>query len=262
MRIRGISAIVTLSLGSLGTLAAVAAERALRGEYETWGATPDEVRATLPGDGIVPEPLRASTRVIDIDAAPDAVWPWIVQIGHRRAGLYSYDWLENLVGCDLHSADQVLPEHQTLQHGDVIRMGPEGYPEFSVVEVEPPHHLILVSAGPHTRQSAQGAGTPVSTTWQSVIEPHGAGSRLISAQRPTYPSSQSAMWALVQPIDFVMERKMLLGIQLRAERSTQSRTNSQPLRESKPSANETMSVAPKPQSMSSSPPSEALIESS
>jgi hypothetical protein len=206
-------------LGSAAVLlaSAVAAERGLRGWYESWGATDDELRAALPGDGIVPEPQRTSTRAVTVDAAPDEVWPWLVQIGHARGGLYSYDWLENLVGCDLHSADELLPDHQWLHPGDLVRMGPEGYPTFSVAEVEPGRHLILVSADTHTGRSTFEDSQPYGTTWQWSIEPSGGSSRLISRQRLTYPPGQTAMWSVVQPIAFMMERKMLLGIKNRAE---------------------------------------------
>ena len=192
---------------------------------------------------------RESTRAITIGAAPDAVWPWLVQIGHGRAGLYSYDWLENLVGCDLHSADEVRPEHQVLHRGDLIRMGPEGYPTFSVVEVEPPHHLILVSADTHTGLPTSEGTEPYGATWQWTIEPAVVGCRLVSRQRLTYPSAQSAMWSVIQPIAFVMERKMLLGIKLRAERTLQNGTMSQLTMESNGSAADTVSVVPDPQSM-------------
>ena len=210
-----------------GAVAAIAAERGLRPGYESWGATLEEVQATLPGDGIVPEPQRASTRAVTIAAAPDAVWPWLVQIGHARGGLYSYDWAENLVGCDLHSADQILPEHQTLNIGDLVRMGPEGYPTFSVAEVTPPDHLVLVSADPDSGHPTFDDVSPFGTTWQWMLKPAGAGTRLISRQRLTYPAGQTAMWSVVQPIAFVMERKMLLGIKQRAERSTQNGSTSQ-----------------------------------
>lgn len=198
----------------------VATERAARGRYESWGATADEVDADLPGDGVVPEPRRASTRAITIASEPGAVWPWLVQMGHARGGLYSYDWLENLVGCDLHSASELLPEHQELHCGDLIRMGPEGYPTFTVSEVEAPHHLVLVSADPHSGRSTFEGPQPYGSTWQWTIEPAGANCRLISRQRLTYPAGQSVMWSVVQPIAFVMERKMLLGIKQRVERTS------------------------------------------
>lgn len=215
----------TRLLGVTGLLAgaavaAAAAERGLRAGYESWGATLEEVRATLPGDGIVPAPKRVSTRAVTIDTPPDAVWPWLVQIGHGRGGLYSYDWAENLVGCDLHSTDVILPEHQTLHRGDLVRMGPEGYPTFSVAEADAPHHLVLVSADPRSGRPTLDDSPPFGTTWQWVLDPVGTGTRLISRQRLTYPSGQAALWSVVQPVAFVMERKMLLGIKQRAERAT------------------------------------------
>jgi hypothetical protein len=214
-----------MGLRRLGTAALLGAsvvisERALRTWYESWGASDDEVRAALPGDGIVPEPQRTSTRAITIGAAPDDVWRWLVQIGHARGGLYSYDWLENLVGCDLHSADELLPDHQWLHPGDLVRMGPEGYPAFTVAEVEPPHHLVLVSADTHTGRSTLEAAQPYGTTWQWTIEPQVDQCRLFSRQRLTYPPGQTAMWSVVQPIAFMMERKMLVGIKQRAERTS------------------------------------------
>ena len=165
------------------------------------------------------EPQRASTRAVTIAAAPETVWQWVVQIGHARGGLYSYDWAENLVGCDLHSADEILPEHQTLHRGDLVRMGPEGYPTFSVAEVAPPHHLVLVSADTHTGRPTFDDEPPFGTTWQWVLDPAGTGTRLVSRQRLTYPPGQTAMWSVVQPLAFIMERKMLLGIKQRAERT-------------------------------------------
>jgi hypothetical protein len=79
----------------------------LRPWHIRWGATDDELARPLPGDEIVPRPRKWSTRAITIDAPAEVVWPWLVQIGQGRGGLYSYDWLENLAGCDIHSADRV-----------------------------------------------------------------------------------------------------------------------------------------------------------
>lgn len=73
--------------------------------YNRWGATAEECEKALPGDELVPHPRIASTRAITIQAPPAAVWPWLVQMGQGRGGLYSYDGLENLIGCDIHSAD-------------------------------------------------------------------------------------------------------------------------------------------------------------
>ena len=86
-----------------------------------WGATDQEHRATWPGDHLVAQPSFVWTNAITIRAPAAQVWPWLVQLGQGRGGLYSYDWLENLIGCDVHSTDRILPPFQTpLQVGDRV----------------------------------------------------------------------------------------------------------------------------------------------
>ena len=89
----------------------------LRDWHLHWGATPAEVERTLPGDDILPEPDVVSTRVVAIGAPPSDVWPWLVQMGPGRGGAYTYDWIENLLGLGMHSADTVHPEWQHLEWG-------------------------------------------------------------------------------------------------------------------------------------------------
>jgi hypothetical protein len=85
----------------------------LRRPTLTWGATEAEAASRLPGDELLEEPDGMSTRAIGIDAPASAVWPWIVQMGPSpRAGAYTYDWIENLLGLNMHSADRILPEFQ------------------------------------------------------------------------------------------------------------------------------------------------------
>ena len=79
----------------------------------TWGATPGEAAGALPGDELLPEPGIVSTRAIRVDAPPSAIWPWLVQMGPGRGGAYTYDWIENLFGLGMHSADEVLPSSRT-----------------------------------------------------------------------------------------------------------------------------------------------------
>ena len=76
----------------------------------------------MPGDELVAHPDVRAARGITVDAPPDEVWPWIAQIGQGRGGLYAYDGLENPLGMDLHSADRVLPKHQDVRVGDVVRL--------------------------------------------------------------------------------------------------------------------------------------------
>ena len=194
----------------------------LRRGYNRWGATEEEVRAALPGDELVPTPVLRSTRAVRIEAPPTAVWPWLVQIGQGRGGLYSYDALENFVGCDLHSADAILAAHQRLAPGDLVRLGPPGYPCFEVASVDPGRSLVLVGADPRTERAP---ATPIEAdaagaTWQWVLHgtDGGAATRLVSRQRNAHPAGRRMMWRIVEPIGFVMERRMLLGIRDRAER--------------------------------------------
>jgi hypothetical protein len=176
----------------------------------------------MPGDGLVPDPVLLSTRAVTIDAPPIEVWPWLAQIGQGRGGLYSYDALENLVGLDIHSADSLLPEQEQLTPGDLVRLGKPGSPCFAVVAVTAGRSLVLVSADPVTEQPVS---TPVrggtGATWQWVLRPirGGAATRLISRQRNTHPDRERIMWRIIEPIGFVMERRMLLGIKERVERA-------------------------------------------
>src|SRR5215212_4605652 len=87
-----------------------------------WGATPDECRRRLPGDELVPAPDWSYTHAITIDAPRSAVWPWLVQLGQGRGGFYSYEGLENLIGCDIHNVGEIRPELQRLRVDDQVRM--------------------------------------------------------------------------------------------------------------------------------------------
>ena len=108
----------------LAASAAVAAYLGLvRPRQLTWGATGEEVSRPLPGDDLVNRPTFNATRAISIAAPPEAVWPWLLQVGTTRAGWYSYDLLDNL---GHPSAQRILPEYQGLAAGDVVPMSPDG----------------------------------------------------------------------------------------------------------------------------------------
>jgi hypothetical protein len=146
--------------GGAKIAAAILTAPVLRGPHSRWGATPAEVSATMPGDELVPKPKIISTRAITIDAPPRDVWPWLVQIGQGRGGFYSYDALENLVRCDIHSSDRIIPQLQQLDPGDLILLAPAGAPCFRVSKVQPPSVLTLVGADPKTRVAAPIPATP------------------------------------------------------------------------------------------------------
>src|SRR3954471_19726961 len=124
----------------LAVAAAAAAYLGLvRPRQLTWGATRDEVSRALPGDDLVSRPTFNATRAISIGAPPEAVWPWLVQVGTTRAGWYSYDLLDNL---GHPSARRLIPQLQGLAPGDIVPMNPGGTQGLAVHSVDPPHSMI------------------------------------------------------------------------------------------------------------------------
>jgi hypothetical protein len=125
------------------------------------------------------------------------------------------------VRCDIHSADRIIPQLQRLHPGDLILLAPAGGPCFRVSRSQPPRILTLVGADPKTRVAAPIPATPeeLASTWQWALHPvdNGRRTRLVARQRLSYPRRQSALWHLVGPVSFVMERRMLQGIKARAE---------------------------------------------
>ncbi|HET6531944.1 MAG TPA: SRPBCC family protein [Actinoplanes sp.] len=191
-----------------GLLLAVAAYApAMRHWYLTWGATDAEVAAAMPGDDLLPEPDMTSTRAITIGAPPAAVWPWLAQMGSGRGGAYTYDWIENLFGLDMHSADRILPEFQDLTVGDVLPMGKNG-PGMRVEVCHPDRALVF--------RSEDGQWV-----WSFTLTEVPAGTRLISRNRIAEDGASAgrrlADRLIMEPGSLVMERKMLRGIRDRAE---------------------------------------------
>ena len=178
--------------------------RYLRQPVLTWGATAAEARARLPGDELLEEADGVATRAIDIDAPPGAVWPWIAQMGPApRGGAYTYDWIENLLGLDMHSTDRVLPEFQHPEVGDTIGYGGN---RMRVERVEPEHVLAW--------RSEDG-----NWVWTFVLDQPNGSTRLISRNRFRLPTLAARVGMLpMEPASLVMERKMLRGIKERAER--------------------------------------------
>jgi hypothetical protein len=181
--------------------------------YGRWGASDDEARRRLPGDEIAEPPTLQTTRAITISAPPERVWPWIVQIGQEHAGLYSYTRLENLARCQMTNADQIVPEWQNPQVGEHVRLGPKGYPLYRIVAIDPCQALVMQACDPVKE-------APGPASWVFILEALGDQStRLITRSRNRYERSfaNTLMWrGIVDPMHFVMERRMLLGIQARA----------------------------------------------
>jgi hypothetical protein len=178
-----------------------------------WGATNEECDAVLPGDDLIANPDLLATRAITVPAAAEQVWPWIAQLGQGRGGFYSYDTLENLVGCHIHSADQIVPQWQTITVGDQVKLHPEV--GLAVAVVEPGRALVLRGGVP------MGATPPpYDFTWAFVLRERSDGTtRLLVRER--YGYTQRWVPLLVEPVAvvaFVMSQRMLRGIRDRAER--------------------------------------------
>ncbi len=203
------------------SIAAVVAYRVWgRAWVQGWGATDDERRRSLPGDDLVPDPADQATRAITIDAPPEQVWPWIVQLGADRGGFYSYDWLENLFGLGIHSADRIVPEWQGLPVGDVVAANRKRSGGWLVAEVRPDEALVLQVADLKTNRPLRRDQHRWEFEWSFVLVPEPGGrTRLLVRERTGFGSRvvQTAM-APIGLVSFVMSRRMLQGIKARAER--------------------------------------------
>ena len=181
----------------------------LRQPILTWGATAEEAEARLPGDELLEDADGVATRAITIDAPASVVWPWITQMGpYPRGGAYTYDWIENLLGLNMHSADTVLPEYQHPQVGEGFGYGAN---KMSFKIVEPEH--VLAS------QSADG-----NWVWSFILDEQDGRTRLISRNRFRLPRLRDRIGMIpMEPGSLLMERKMLYGIKQRAEKLASER---------------------------------------
>ena len=204
-------------VGALAAYKFIARPRMLR-----WGATDEEIARAYPGDELVPNPKLNATHALTIYAPVSAVWQWLVQIGQGRGGFYSYDFIENAMGLDIHNADRILPEFQNLNVGDKIPLSPDGF-GIPVAILEPRRALVLRG---DTRLDPAAIPTmkpgdyfAVSWGWH-LDEIDGNTTRLVERWRADWnPSWQQNLFmrAFLEPGAFLMERKMLLGIKERAE---------------------------------------------
>jgi hypothetical protein len=198
----------SLAVGLAGSALLALARR----RYLGFGATACEAAAALPGDELVPRANVTATRAISVSASAGAVWPWIAQLGQGRGGFYSYDRLENLIGCEIHNADRIVAEWQAIAVGDDVKLHPEVALEVALVH--PGTALVLrggIPMGP--------IAPPYDFTWAFTIHALGDGSaRLVVRERYGYTRWWSPL--LVEPVQlvsFVMSRRMLRGIKRRAE---------------------------------------------
>lgn len=176
---------------------------------DRWGATSDEVNATYPGDELVPAPRYVYSRVVTVSASPEKIYPWLVQMGAERGGMYTYSWFEtNILRCELINADRIHEEWQGLKEGDKVKMCPGdwGPPAYEVALLDPDHAVVLGH-----QENGQW-----SDVWQFILVPQMDGTtRLVARGRDT---KTGTIWDLIRPGQFIMERGMLLGIKERAEK--------------------------------------------
>jgi len=194
---------------------------ALRPWHQRWGASEGELNRPLPGDELVPAPKSLATHAVTVDAPAAAVWPWLVQMGCQRAGWYSYDRLDN---GGVPSADRVLPEFQSLAVGDVILATPDGSAGFPVLALEPGRYLILGGyVDPFSgRTTADGPQSDAyfKVSWLFYLDEVARDTtRLITRFRVDHAPAWLgvATYGLLEPLSFVMERKMLLNLKRRVE---------------------------------------------
>jgi hypothetical protein len=232
MRVRN-----AIAVAAIGTTAGIGIGRVVRW-WRTWGSDPMEAGRSLPGDELVPTPTAIDTRGITIDAPPEAVWPWLVQMGFDRAGWYSYDRLD-MRGKSL---ETIVPKLQGLAVGDQMPMSPDA--GFEVKILEPLRALVLfadtalierqassaardrtdapaglAASGAFLRQTPQA----FAASWAFSLEPlDGGRTRLIERFRVRFESSGPS-FRVIGPVMgfgvFVMMQRQMLGIRERALRT-------------------------------------------
>ena len=215
----------SVAVAATGGIALAADERVIRPWQERWGATDDEVATALPGDDLTAEPADEHTRAITIDAPPEQIWPWLVQLGADRGGFYSYTWLENVFGLDIHNADEIVPAWQDVSVGDVV-WADRGRTGGWIVELIRPNQLLVLKVADvgRRRTARRDEGIGFEFQWTFVLRPlPTGGTRLLVRERVGF-GRRVTRWVMapVGTVSFLMTRRLLLGIKERAERTPSS----------------------------------------
>lgn len=192
---------------------------AARRYYRNWGTTKEECRLALPGDELAGRPGVRSTEAVWIGAPPSAIWPWLVQIGQDRAGLYTFEPVENLLGLRYHNADRIHPEWQRLAPGDVIRLAPTGWLglrrglAMRVAEVADNETIVLRGTSPDF---------PWDAVWSFHIQPRWEDRCrvLVRTRARLRHPGEVLTTELAGPVTALLTRGLLLGIKHRVEGAT------------------------------------------
>jgi proline iminopeptidase len=229
-----------------GLIATVVGGYLLRRQGIRWGATDEEVHKSLPGDEIVPHPMLETTHTVPIEASAEEIWPWLVQMGHYRAGFYADpSWWDKYADKYLRSLsrkeaeesgygfrevpsdERIIPEFQDLEEGETILDGPPGSVFFTVRLMEENRALVLYSDThlrfmvPRSIRENPDYGIYGEFSWAFVLEERGERStRLILRTRASY--GPRLYRALTMPLvlvggEYFTTRKMLHGIKRRVE---------------------------------------------
>jgi hypothetical protein len=200
-------------VGILGALVAIVLLYLLviRPWHKNWGANDKDIKRQMIGDDLVENPIDITTRAITIRAKPENIWPWFKQMGYKRGGMYSYDWVDRLLGIlDRPSAERIMPEFQHLEVGDVIPLGKP--PNWPVKAITPNKSLLL---------DIRDKGIHI--TWSFLLEEVDEYHTRFILRIRQYLASKIFSIILSFPImdfgSFLMTRKFLLGIKRRAEKN-------------------------------------------
>lgn len=214
------------ALGWEGLFLLISFMLCVRPWFLVWGATPEEIHRTLPGDEIIPHAGSQQTRAITIHAPAEKVWAWVAQTGQDRGGFFSFDLLENVVGCEMPTVDQLQPNKQVWQLGDKLWMYPPdkaGGVGFATLRAYIPGHVL----GFATRMTGTPLTTPEDGSWTFIVEPiDSTTTRLLIRGRGTEDRSVLALAfdrTIFEPLHFMMERRMLIGLKQLSETGQRDR---------------------------------------
>lgn len=213
---------VLTGIGGASIMAAAFLTPFLRGERTHWGLDRALADRVYPGDDLVKDPRWGWTHAVEIDAEIEDVWPWIAQLGADRGGFYSYQWLENVAGCQLRNAETIHPSWM-LREGDELRLHPK-MPPLAVARFERGRYFVAhAPADPAARARNEPWAT---VSWLFFLEPCSEGrTRLVSRYRCATSDDLGTRLSLgptfVEPIGFAMDRRMLLGVKARVEDAAQ-----------------------------------------
>jgi hypothetical protein len=200
--------LIVLGLVVVAIAAAVVSVIALTPWMDRWGATDSELTRAFPGDELLPQPASFVNRAVTINAAPDKIYPWLVQLGAEKGGYYSYTALETyMLFCPLENADRIHAEWQNLKVGDTVKMCPStsGPPPYEVAQLHPNQAMIL---------GHKENGEWVDLWIFNIVPQNDGSSRLILRTRT---NAVGGFWDVIHPGVFIMETGMLGGIKERAE---------------------------------------------